>query len=66
MAAFENCEIFSTYYFSHIQSYKVALKGGNYWHNEKILDSFKPRLYLRYKKVPVWTCPPPPPPVHYL
>ena len=29
MASFENCEIFSTYYFSYVVSYKATLKGGN-------------------------------------
>ena len=26
---FENCEIFSTYYFSYVRGYKAALRGGN-------------------------------------
>ena len=30
MATFENCEIFSTYYFSHVRGYKAALRSGNY------------------------------------
>ena len=30
--------------------------------NEETLESFIPRLYLRYKKVPIWTCPRPPKP----
>ena len=29
MATFENCEIFSTYYFSCVRGYKAALTGGN-------------------------------------
>ena len=31
MATFENCKIFSTYYFSNVRGYKAALKDGNYW-----------------------------------
>ena len=29
VATFENCEIFSTYYFSYVGSYKAALRVGN-------------------------------------
>ena len=29
MATFENCEIFSNYYFSYVRDYKVTLSGGN-------------------------------------
>ena len=29
MVTFENCEIFSTYYFSYVRGYKAALKGDN-------------------------------------
>ena len=29
VAAFENCEIFSNYYFSHVRDYKATLSGGN-------------------------------------
>ena len=29
VAIFENCEIFSTYYFAYVRDYKAALRGGN-------------------------------------
>ena len=29
VATFENCEIFSTHYFSYVRGYKAALRGGN-------------------------------------
>ena len=32
-ATFENCEIFSTYYFSYERDYKAALWGGNHYVN---------------------------------
>ena len=29
VATFENCEIFSTYYFSNVRGYKATLRGDN-------------------------------------
>ena len=29
VATFENCEIFSNYYFSYVRDYKATLSGGN-------------------------------------
>ena len=31
VATFENCEIFSNYYFSYVRDYKATLSGGNYF-----------------------------------
>ena len=39
MPTFENCEIFSTYYFSYVRGYKAPLRGGNYSSNIRTLAS---------------------------
>ena len=42
MANFENCEIFSTYYFSYVWGYKAALRGGNeIKYNDFISEKYK-------------------------
>ena len=59
MATFENCVIFSTYYFSYVRNCKTALTGGN--NNLHILIGSKIRSFSKWiqleKYIKVQMCP---------
>ena len=50
VATFENCEIFSNYYFSYVPDYKATLSGGNNNFNNALSSSQYPNG-LRYANV---------------
>ena len=53
VATFENCEIFSNYYFSYVRDYKVTLAGGNYvwWKWINWIFSFRTHLQILHNHI---------------